>query len=225
MYWVFDTMIKFMAKKDLFKGLIAGFFMGLFFIPVLENLELSIQQTFPWFQASNFYFLPLGIPILIAIWLYFTSWIGKRRSVFFQIGKFVTVGSLNASIYLGLLNLLMLITWVDARNTYLYAFFVAVCALISICNSYFWNKVWTFKKELKLEGKEFLKFLFVSGIGIAINMAITLLFAKIIGPMIGAQGSILSGLIAPVIGILVEAIWNFTIYKFFIFKHVQLSLI
>jgi putative flippase GtrA len=203
-----------MAKKDLLKGLGIGFFIGILFIIITHNVGKGIIEIFPWVKVSYFYLLPLIFPILICIWLYIMSLFSKRIPIFWQIGRFLTVGSLNASIYLGVLNLLMMIFAIDAKNTIIYAIFLILANCLGILNSYFWNKTWTFRKEFKMEGKEFVKFFVITGIGVVINMAITVFFAK----MIQSPGNLVSGFIAPAIGILVEAAWNFSMYKLLIFK-------
>jgi putative flippase GtrA len=203
-----------MTQKDLLKGLGIGFFIGILFIIITKNVGQGITEIFPWFKVSYFYLLPLIFPVLISIWLYVMSLFAKKIPVFWQIARFLTVGAFNASIYLGMLNLLMMIFAIDAKNTLIYAIFIIFANCLAILNSYFWNKTWTFKKDFKMEGKEFIKFFVITGIGVVINMAITVFFAK----MIQSPGNLVSGFVAPIIGILIEAIWNFSMYKLLIFK-------
>jgi len=212
-----------MSKSDLTKGLIIGFLMGLFFIIIGHNVIDSIQEGIYWFSISYFYLLPLIFPCLICIWLLFTSLIGKKFPIIYQIGRFLSVGALNASISLGVLNALLMITGITEKDIIIYALISVFSNSLGIINSYFWNKAWTFKKELKAKGKEFFLFYIFTGIGVLINMAITVLFARIIGPALNMSGGVLIGLIAPICGILTEAVWNFIIYKLLIFKNEQPS--
>ncbi len=212
-----------MKKIDLIKGVVIGFLMGLFFIIIGHNVIGSIQEEIPWFKISYFYLLPLIFPVLICMWLLFTSFIGKKFPIIWQIGRFLSVGALNASISLGVLNALLMITGITAKNIIIYALITAFSNSLGIINSYFWNKTWTFRKELKVKGKEFILFYIFTGIGVLINMAITVLFARIIGPAINMSGGVLIGLVAPICGILTEAVWNFIIYKLLIFKNEQPS--
>ena len=118
-----------------------------------------------------------------------------------------------------------MLSGITEKNTLLYALLALFSNSLGIINSYFWNKSWTFKKELKVKGKEFILFYIFTGIGVLINLAITVFFAKIIGPALNMSGGVLIGFIAPVCGILTEAVWNFTIYKLLIFKNEQPSIV
>lgn len=89
-----------------------------------------------------------------------------------QAGKFGIVGISNTVIDLGLYNLL----------SQVFGVYVVLANVISvgvaIINSYVWNKTWTFKDKSKVDVlPQFLKFVFFSLIGMAIQTATVWLLA------------------------------------------------
>jgi len=191
-----------MEKRDIRNGIVVGFLVGLLVLPILKNLDISL---------GYFLLLPIIMAILAIIGLYVAQWLSKYIKFMFELAKFVMVGALNAFIDLGILGLLL---WMSGLEGILYyALFKFISFTFHVINSYFWNKYWTFKKQGRLHGKEFGKFYAVAGVGALINVGIATMLVKFIGGF-----NLFISVIFPLIGILVAAIWDYLIYKFFIFK-------
>lgn len=81
--------------------------------------------------------------------------------------------------------------------------------IISVINSYIWNRRWTFRSENKEKAQEFVKFLTVAGIGFGLNVSIMFLaVSRLRWP--DYYGLVLATAIV--------TIWNFTINKLWVFK-------
>ena len=197
-----------MTKIDYAIGGFIGFFVGIFAIPALINLGIRDQVillAFPWVAAPLFVF---------GIWLanYLLRWLPFMA----QFGKFVVVGFLNTAIDFGILNSISAITGITAGlkvgGVNIPGFVVAVT------NAYFWNKFWVFKsRDNKGALHDFPKFLLVSGTGLLLNSGmivfITTYFAQ--------PDSLSSPLwlnIAKVLATGLSLVWNFTGYKFIVFR-------
>ena len=191
-----------MEKRDIRNGIIVGFFVGLLALPILKNLEISL---------GYFLLLPIGMAILAVIGLCVAQWLVKYISFIFELAKFVMVGALNAFIDLGVLGLLL---WLSgSKSITYYAIFKFISFTCHAINSYFWNKYWTFKKHGGPYGKEFGRFYLVAGVGAIINVGVATLLVRFIG-----GSNLFISVIFPIIGILIAAIWDYLIYKFFVFK-------
>lgn len=135
-----------------------------------------------------------------------------------QVSKFVVVGFINTGIDFGVLNLLMFLTgiysgrWIIALNSISFA--------VAVINSYLWNKYWTFKKEGSETGqiaKEFSQFLVVSIVGISLNSGIVYGISTFIPALFGLSPALWVNF-AKVLATAVSMAWNFTGYKFVVFK-------
>lgn len=136
------------------------------------------------------------------------------RPVFFEIGKFVSVGVLNTLIDFGILNFLSYIFAVHSGPQI--ALFNAVSFSAAVVNSYFWNKFWTFRAGG--EGvKDFFQFIFVSLIGVGLNTGIVYSLTTLVGAPENVSPALWEN-IAKAIAIPANLIWNFLGYKFWVFK-------
>ena len=116
---------------------------------------------------------------------------------------------------MGILNFLM---WAFAITAgWGFSFFKAISFSIAAVNSYFWNRIWTFKAESKASGKEFLKFYIVTGIGFFLNVGIASLIVNVVGPQFGMAMKTWAN-IGAIIAVVCVAAWNFLGYKFIVFK-------
>jgi len=165
--------------------------------------------------ADLAWFLLVALPAVFLIGILVGKFLEKFTPIIFQIIKFGEVGVLNTFVDAGILNLLIGISgitagvWLAPLNT--------VSFLFAMTNSYFWNKFWTFKKEGKATGKNFLQFLIVSGIGWSINTGILVLVTSLIPPLFGFSTGAWAN-IAKFGAIFISMVWNFVGYKFFVFK-------
>lgn len=127
-----------------------------------------------------------------------------KKPIFRQFVKFGVVGLSSFIIDAG-------IYFIETRFFGIY-YIVAKGAsfIISVINSYIWNRRWTFRSENKEKAQEFIKFLTVAGIGFGLNVSIMFLaVSKLHWP--DYYGLVLATAIV--------TIWNFTINKLWIFKN------
>ena len=192
------------TKKDAILSLIAGFLVATLFLISAKNLEVALP--------FNKYLLPAIFPILALIGLYTLFRISRIwRPVAFQFGKFFIVGGLNTFMDLGILNLLILLT--NITDGYIFSSFKAISFVITVINSYYWNKLWTFQAR---EGS-FLAFVLVNAGSFLINVGV----ASVLVNYVGAPSNISAKLwdnIAALSSIVLVLSWNFLGMKFFVFK-------
>lgn len=138
----------------------------------------------------------------------------KKIILIKQAGKFILVGFLNTGIDFGILNLLM---WVLGIYSGAWIILLNIIAFsTATINSYFWNKFWTFKARGNA-GIQFIQFIAVSIIGVLINTIIVFLISTYIAPVFGISQALWVNL-AKVFATGISLFWNFTGYKFIVFK-------
>ena len=147
----------------------------------------------------------------------------KIKRLVKQFSKFFVIGVINTLVDIVILNIETLAT--GAKEGYPYAIQKGFSFMIAVIFSYFMNKYWAFQdKNKKGEGKKFSQFIFVSLVGMAINMtAATLVVTYLKVPVNGIlHMSFLTDQIWVTIGALCGSasglIWNFIGYKFWVFK-------
>lgn len=196
-------------RNDLIAILIIGEAVAWFLLPVFKNLGVEL--------AVFKYVLPIGMPVAALAGLYVFYLLSRFwRPVFFEIGKFASVGVLNTLIDFGILNLLSYVFAVHSGPAI--ALFNAVSFSTALVNSYFWNKFWTFRAAGTDEGaKDFAQFIFVSLIGLGLNTGIVYSLTTLVGAPTAISPALWEN-IAKTIGIPVNLTWNFLGYKFWVFK-------
>ena len=213
-----------MKKIDILMALLIGIIAAIltFFIFRFIGFKLPIVGEKP---MALFIIFPIGAVIMI-----FIAWfLSKKMPVFFQITKCFLVGVLNTLIDLALLNLLIwlfmvdfavmpkIIIWGIVINL-LYAVFKGFSFSVATINAYFWNKYWTFeKKETKPGAKEFGTLYLITGIGFLFNQIISNLVFANINPFWGLTERMWAS-VAAIIATFFVFIWNFSGYKFIVFK-------
>jgi putative flippase GtrA len=133
-----------------------------------------------------------------------------------QFGKFAVVGVLNTAIDFGVLNLLM---WSFGIYQGIWVgVFVVISFTVAVINSYFWNKYWTFRDQQDQNpAKQFSAFILISIGGAIINFGIVYSMTTFVnpifnlGPELWANG-------AKLLATALAWIWNFSGYKFWVFK-------
>jgi putative flippase GtrA len=145
----------------------------------------------------------------------FVKKIFQKFPTLFQFIKFAIVGVLNTAIDFGILNLLMWAfgiykgSWILLFNTISFS-----CA---VTNSYFLNKYWTFGELSRIRAGQFVKFFIISVGGALINSGIVFGITTFIPPAFGLGKELWANL-AKVVATACSWIWNFTMYKFVVFK-------
>ena len=147
----------------------------------------------------------------------------KIKKLIKQFAKFFVIGITNTGIDLLILNAATMIT--GQKEGYAYAIQKGFSFMVAVTFSYFMNKHWAFQdKSKEQEGKKFSQFLFVSLIGMAINMtAATLVVTYLQTPVTSMLNmSFLTPQMWVNIGALSGSaaglLWNFFGYKFWVFK-------
>ncbi len=196
------------TSKDYGLAALAGLLSGLFLIPTVINIGFD-----------NILLLA-GLPFVLAVgWvigLKIAKELAPRIPIIIQLGKFAEIGVLNTAINFGVLNMASIITGVTAGL--LVGGYNIPGTIIAASNSYFWNKLWVFKKIDK-QGmfKDVPKFALVTLIGLIANSVIIVAFTSYLDPMFGFSGGIwlnIGKFIATVVGVLID----FLGYKFLVFK-------
>jgi putative flippase GtrA len=143
--------------------------------------------------------------------------LGRFIAIMYKFVKFGEAGGLNWLVDLGVINLLMLTTGLSGSPWA--SIFKAISFTVAVTNSYFWNKLWVFFGHKKQDQtKEVGKFVTASLIGLGFNFVV---FTGIIfvGPMFfSGFTSIQWANIATIIGSLSAMIFNFVLYKIWVFK-------
>ena len=204
------------TKRDYVFGFFAGLIAGVALIPVLINLGHSS----PAVLIAAVVLLP--VCALIGVWL--GRFFSQLIPIATQIVKFIIVGVANTALDFGILNLMSIATGihsgVQAGEINVLGFSVAVV------HSYLWNKHWVFKKEPAAQtpaepapnaAKNFLTFLVVSIIGLAINSGIIILITTYVPPISGISASAQLD-VAKALATCVSLVWNFLGFKFIVFK-------
>ena len=105
-----------------------------------------------------------------------------------------------------------------ASSGYLADVFAAIAFVLVVTNSFFWNKYWTFSAgQDQKTVREYVEFFAVSLSGAFINVGLFHVIVNIIGPRGGVSPEGWAN-IAGILGIPISLAWNFTGYKFFVFK-------
>jgi len=204
-----------MKKSDYMISIIIGVIVSIFLVVILHTLrnELGIEHVQLQYIALLVFAL---VPAGVALWVYVSSHIGIRRPMLFQLGKFLPIGASNTAIDFGIMNLLILISGIDSGRWY--SVFVGVSFLGAVVNSYVWNKFWTFdSRETDGLGRQFIKFVMVASVGLLIKVSVASFVVNIIGP-IGDVSTTLWANIGAIVSLIVVMLWNFTGYKFLVFK-------
>lgn len=171
-----------------------------------------------YFGAIVFLYAVIGIPacaLLAAITMRVTELASASFVAGPQIMRFAFVGAQSTLIELAILNALFSYTGVVGGIAY--SAFKAATYMIAFGNSYILNKHWTFNARATPVRKELVLFAISNAIGLGINVST----ASFIVNGIGAPhwvSPILWANIGAGIAVLITMIWNFSAYRFVVFK-------
>lgn len=194
-------------KKDLTGTAIIGVAAAVFAFVILSNLDVS--KAYLWASLA---FLPLCVVgILVGRFL------SKYLAIMYKFVKFGEVGGLNWLVDLGVLNILIMIT---GFSTGIYfSVFKGISFVVSATNSYFWNKNWVFDKtKTKEVGKEVGKFGISTISGLIFNVLVATLILYFGKNVLTGLGDKNWANVAAIGGSLSAMIFNFVLYKFWVFK-------
>jgi putative flippase GtrA len=207
-------MINVFRKSDIISSVMLGEMIALFFILISKSLERDVPILDVFIRSR--WLILISVPALVTLSVYIAFRLGQRRPVFFQFGKFITIGLANTAIDFGILNLLIFLTGIERGH--LYSIFKSISFMVGIINSYLWNKFWTFEStENKWMGRQFFQFISISLVGFGTNVAAASFVVNFIGPIGGISPRLWAN-IGAFVAIVISVFWNFLGYKFIVFK-------
>ncbi len=198
--------------KDFSLVFLIGLLVGLFLLPVGENLKLSFWT--PTRLHSLWLVFGFGLLALLALWL--ASVLSRFWPAVFQFAKFAAVGALNTAMDLGLFNL-MLILFGFGWFRYSFSLFKAISFVLVVVSSYLWNKFWVFGGKSRKYAREFAVFLLVSVVGLLLNVGLASYVFLRVPPLFGVNETLWANL-AAFSAIVVSLLWNFFGYKYLTFR-------
>ena len=137
----------------------------------------------------------------------------RRDRITGQAARFITVGFLNTGVDLGVFYLLMLIPDMNDVGA------KAVSYFLGICNSFLWNKYWTFSAARSERGwREFVIFVSVNLVPMLVNVIVFRLLG-IWYPSREWHMRMGKAFVAA----LVAVIWNFLGSRYLAFRHTALK--
>lgn len=210
--------IKF-TKKDFWLAVLAGEIVAWLSLPTLKNLNILDILIEQGIEMNIFvFFWVISIPIASTLGLYFFYSIAKykHRLGLLQLGKYGVIGVLNTFLSAGIYNFFIFAT--DISSGLAVDLFFIVAFVITVVNSFLWNRFWTFEeKGTSSIGKEAFQFFSVSGIVALINFGILHVIVNVIGTPAGMDSKIWAN-IGIGLTIITAFFGNFFGYKFFVFK-------
>ncbi len=190
-------------KKDVVLAALVGFLVAVLIQIVIKNLELVLPINRYWLLVIFPVFAPAGLYATYRISLIWKPFV-------YQFGKFFVIGGLNTFLDLGVLNLLILVS--NITHGIWFSVFKGISFIISVINSFIWNKFWTFQKS----GSFILFFLVVSGSAL-INIGIASYMVNVIGAPEGISPKLWDN-IAALSSLMLVLTWNFLGLKFIVFR-------
>lgn len=207
-------------KKDILLAALAGEISAWLSLPILKNVKVFDILAEEGINALSFsaiwiLLVPIGTAIMISIF-YFLAKI-RNQVGFFQLGKYGVIGILNTFLNAGIYNFFIFTT--DIAFGLMLDLFFAVAFVITVTNSFFWNKFWSFEERgVENIKKEAIQFFGISAAVALMNMGILHLIVNIIGAPIGIDQKIWAN-IALGFTIITAFLGNFFSYKYIVFSN------
>lgn len=207
------------TKKDFWLTILAGEIVVWLSLPTLKNLKILDLLAAQGIGLTGFVifwaiFIPLGATFGLGAFYFLAKY--KNRVGFFQLGKYGVIGVLNTFLNAGIYNFLIFITDISS-GIKVDLFFIATF-IVTVINSFFWNKYWSFEeRETETIKSEAIKFFSVSAAVAIVNIGIIHLIVNTIGAPAGMDPKIWAN-IALAFTIVTAFFGNFFGYKFIVFK-------
>src|SRR3989344_5563738 len=134
-----------MTKKDFWLAILAGEASAWLSLPILKNLKIFYilaERGINVIGFSVFWVLFVPIGAILALKFFYFLAKQKNRIGFFELGKYGVIGVLNTFLNAGIYNLLIFIT--DVSSGFTVDLFFVVAFVITVANSFFWNRYWAF---------------------------------------------------------------------------------
>ncbi len=198
-----------MKFKDIILALISGRIIAFLLQDFLKELGMS----------SGFYvslIVWIGFPLFSLFCLWVAFLIGKKFLFVYQAAKFLLVGAVATVLDLKIFELFYWFISLFIAISILFP--KGISFLVATFLKYCGNKHWAFlqheKENIK---KEVTQFFFVTVVGVVIDIISFYIFIKIIGSQYGVS-EVLWIKLSVIFSGIVAAAWNFTGYKFLVFK-------
>ncbi len=208
-----------MTKKDFWLAILAGETSAWLSLPILKNLKIFDILTSRGINPIGFsvfwiFFIPTGAVIALSFFYFLAKY--KNRVGFFELGKYGIIGVLNTMLNAGIYNFFIFIT--DISFGFILDLFFVVAFIITIANSFIWNKFWAFaENEVKDIKSEAIKFFTISTAVAAVNAVILHTIVNVIGAPVGLDPKIWAN-IALSFTIITAFLGNFFSYKYIVFR-------
>lgn len=206
------------SKSDFWKAFLAGEGIALLSLPIIKNLS-AID-----FLAGK----EINLTLILIAWLLFLPFITVlglylvyhlsffKKLTVFQIGKYGIIGVLNTVLHAGIFNSLILVT--DIAKGFLVIVYFIIAFIITVTNSFIWNKFWTFTAGDTSRGKkEYVKFFTVTAIVSLVYAFLMHVLINIIGAPTGINDKVWAN-ISLVLLIPLAFLGNFFGYRLIVFK-------
>jgi len=207
------------SRKDFYLTVLAGELVVWLSLPILKNIQI-LDILANW---------GVGLKVFIIFWVFFVpicAFLGlglfylfaktKNKLGFFQLGKYGVIGVLNTFLSAGVYNFLIFLT--DIASGFIVILFFVIAFVITVTNSFFWNRQWTFSGSgTETVGKDAFQFFMVSTLVALVNMGLIHIIVNVIGAPAGIDLKIWAN-IALVFTIITAFFGNFFGYKFLVFK-------
>lgn len=207
------------TKKDFFLAVLAGELAAWLSFPVLKNLKVFDMLAERGISALTFsvfwiLFIPAGAIAGLSFFYLLAKY--KDRVGFFELGKYGIIGVLNTFLNAGVYNLLIFIT--DAASGFIVDVFFVIAFSITVTNSFFWNKFWSFG-ERKVENikTEAIQFFAISAGVALVNAVILHIIINTVGAPTGVEPKIWAN-VALSFTIITAFLGNFFSYKYIVFS-------
>jgi len=207
------------TKKDFWLAILAGEIVVWLSLPTLKNIKI-LELLAKWgiglklFVVFWAFFVPASA--ILGLYLFYLIARHKNKIGFLQLGKYGVIGVLNTFLNAGIYNFLIFITNIVSGFT-IDSFFV-VAFVITVTNSFLWNRYWTFEQiGTETVSKDAFQFFFVSTVVAVINFVILHIIINVIGAPVGIDLKIWAN-IALAFTIITAFFGNFFGYKFLVFK-------
>ena len=206
-------------KKDFWLAILAGEIVVWLSLPTLKNIKI-LELLAKWGIGLKLFiiFWAFFVPAGAILGLYLFYWIAKHKNRlgFLQMGKYGVIGVLNTFLNAGIYNLLIYIT--NIAYGFTVDLFFIVAFIITVTNSFFWNRYWTFEQTgTETVGKDAFQFFSVSIVVAIINIGILHIIVNIIGAPMDIDLKIWAN-IALALTIITAFFGNFFGYKYIVFS-------
>ena len=210
------------TKKDFWLAVLAGEIIVWLSLPTLKNIKI-LDLLAAWgidlisFVIFWAIFIPLGAIAGLGAFYFLAKY--KNQLGLLQVGKYGVIGVLNTFLNAGIYNFLIFITNIALGFTV--DLFFVIAFIITVTNSFLWNRHWTFEKiGTETVGKDAFQFFFVSIVVAVVNIGILHIIVNVIGAPADIDLKIWAN-IALAITIITAFLGNFFGYKYIVFSAVK----